>query len=511
MTIRSAPPLYNWLNERMAGVLLHVSSLPSETGIGNFGSGAYRFVDCLNECGMRIWQICPLGPTGYGDSPYQCFSAFAGNPYFIDLEPFVEAGYLNKEDLNPLRELPHDKVDYSWLYSTFWPVMQKAYDGFCQSGASEMLDYGSIAEFKKREAFWLQDYALFTALKAQNDGACWLDWPDELRDYRQAKKRRKTKSLKAAMDFQIFCQYVFYAQLQKLRSYAVEQNVQIMGDVPIFVALDGADVWSNPNLFQLDEDLQPSAVAGVPPDYFSKNGQLWGNPLYDWGQHEASDFGWWIERIKATLSFYDIVRIDHFRGFESYWSVPAGDSTARNGKWIKSPGLELFSAIKEACPDARIVAEDLGVITPEVDALREKTGLPGMAVLQFAFGDDDENGYLPHNVSANTVIYTGTHDNDTTIGWYASEAENVRDHVRRYLGASGEDIAYDLMRAAMRSQANLAVVPLQDLMRLDASARLNRPGSPVGNWQWRYLPKQLDDLCEKEAGNLSELLSHYGR
>ena len=507
----SEAPLYNWLNERMAGVLLHVSSLPSDVGIGNFGTGAYRFVDFLSRCGMKIWQICPLGPTGYGDSPYQCFSAFAGNPYFIDLEPFVEAGYLIEADLEPLRQLPHDKVDYAWLYSVFWPVMQKAYDGYCDSGCTEMLDYGSVVAFQKQQAFWLDDYALFTALKAQNGGACWLDWPDHLRDYKQAKKRRKTKALKAAIDFQIFCQYVFNAQLQKLRAYAGEQQVQILGDVPIFVALDSADVWSNPELFQLDENLQPRAVAGVPPDYFSKDGQLWGNPLYDWAQHEASGFAWWIERMQATLSFYDIVRIDHFRGFESYWSVPAGASTARNGKWIESPGLELFSAIQKACPQARIVAEDLGVITPKVEALREQTGLPGMAVLQFAFGGDDDNAYLPHNVSANTVIYTGTHDNDTSIGWYHSAAEKVCDHARRYLGVSGEDIAYDLMRAAIRSQANLAVIPLQDLMHLDGSARLNTPGSPAGNWQWRYEDLQLEVLSTKQAQEIRELLADYGR
>lgn len=504
-------PLYNWLNERMAGVLLHLSSLPSTTGIGNFGSGAYRFVDYLNACGMKIWQICPLGPTGYGDSPYQSFSAFAGNPYFIDLWPLLQAGLLTELDLEPLRSLPQDHVDYGWLYSEFWPVLDTAHQSFAASGTDELCGYGSLAAFREKESFWLEDYALFTALKAQNGGACWLDWPDDLRDYKKAKKRRKTKALKAAMDAQVFYQYLFYAQLQKLRAYATEQGVQILGDVPIFVALDSADAWSNPELFQLDDNLQPSAVAGVPPDYFSEDGQLWGNPLYDWEKHETSNFAWWIERIKATFSFYDIVRIDHFRGFESYWSVPAGESTARNGKWIKSPGLELFQAIKKACPDARIVAEDLGVITPEVEALRQQTGLPGMAVLQFAFGGDDDNAYLPHNVTSNTVIYSGTHDNDTTIGWYESSEENIRDHARRYLGVSGEDIAFDLIQGAIKSSAHLAIVPLQDLMRLDASARLNTPGAASDNWQWRYTPDQLDSLEAEQTESVRELLSHYGR
>lgn len=505
------PPLYDWLNERMAGALLHVSSLPSTTGIGNFGAGAYQFVDFLAASGMKVWQICPLGPTGYGDSPYQCFSAFAGNPYFIDLAPLVQAGLLTEADLEPLRQLPQDHVDYGWLYSEFWPILNTAYQSFAKEDADELLDYGSMAAFREKESFWLEDYALYKALKAENKGACWLDWPENARDYTKARKRRKTKALKAAMDLQVFYQYVFYAQLQKLRAYAGESGVQILGDLPIFVALDSADVWSNPDLFQLDEDLQPTAVAGVPPDYFSEDGQLWGNPLYDWEKHVASDFAWWVERIKSTLSFYDIIRIDHFRGFESYWSVPAGESTARNGKWIKSPGLELFHAIKDACPDARIVAEDLGVITPKVNALRKKTGLPGMAVLQFAFGGDDDNAYLPHNVKPNTVIYTGTHDNNTSIGWYASETEKVRDHVRRYLGVSGDDIAFDLIRAAIRSAANLAVVPVQDLMQLDESARLNTPGSAVGNWQWRYLPEQFDRLWAEQVEYLRELLSHYGR
>lgn len=504
-------PLYDWLNERQAGVLLHLSSLPSATGIGNFGSGAYQFVDFLKISGMKVWQMCPLGPTGYGDSPYQCFSAFAGNPYFIDLEPLIQAGLLTEADVAPLRRLPDDLVDYGWLHSEFWSILHSAYQKFAEEEADELLDYGSMAAFREKEAYWLEDYALYTALKDENQGACWLDWPENARDYKKAKKRRQTKALKTAMDCQVFYQYVFYAQLQKLRAYAGAHGIRILGDLPIFVALDSADVWSHPDLFQLDEDLRPAAVAGVPPDYFSADGQLWGNPLYDWKAHQASDFEWWVERIKSTLSFYDIIRVDHFRGFEAYWSVPADASTAREGKWIKSPGLELFHAIKTACPDARIVAEDLGVITPEVDALRKKTGLPGMAVLQFAFGDDESNGYLPHNVTSNTVIYTGTHDNNTTIGWYASEAEKVRDHVRRYLGVSGEDIAYDFIRAAVRSAANLAIVPLQDLMRLDETGRLNKPGTAEGNWQWRYFPEQLESLCAEEADYLRELLSHYGR
>jgi 4-alpha-glucanotransferase len=304
---------------------------------------------------------------------------------------------------------------------------------------------------------------------------------------------------------------LFYAQLAKLRSYAGSKGVEILGDAPIFVALDSADVWANRSLFQLKKDGKPKAVAGVPPDYFSVDGQLWGNPLYDWQAHQDSNFAWWIERIKANLEFYDIVRLDHFRGFESYWSVPAKDTTARNGKWIECPGLELFQAIRAACPDAKLVAEDLGVITEEVEALRQATGLPGMAVLQFAFGGDAENGYLPHNYSRNCVAYSGTHDNDTTLGWYRGLDAKTQDHIRRYLSVSGDEIAWDLVRSAIKSCANMAIIPMQDLLSLGSEARLNTPGAAVGNWQWRYQPNQLVTLQQNSAAYLKDLLELYDR
>lgn len=504
-------PLYRWLNHRSAGALLHISSLPSDTGIGNFGTGAYRFVDFLKCSALKVWQLCPLGPTGFGDSPYQCFSAFAGNPYFIDLEPLLHEGLIQPAEIASLRNLPNERTDYGVLYQSFWPILEKAYERFARSGADHLQDYGSIKKFRQHECFWLDDFALFMALKAQHGGKCWLDWPPTSRDYVKAKKRPRTKALKAAIDAQVFYQYLFHAQLRKLRDYAHNNGVELMGDLPIFVALDSADVWANRDLFQLASDGSPLAVAGVPPDLFSEDGQRWGNPLYDWDNHKADGFAWWLERAKSNIAFFDIIRIDHFRGFESYWSIPANESTARNGEWITSPGLELFKTLHAAYPAAKFVAEDLGVITEEVEALCTATGLPRMAVLQFAFGDAVTNPFLPHNVERNYVIYSGTHDNETTAGWYASSNESCKDHVRRYLGVSGDCIAWDFTRAAIRSNANLAIIPMQDLLNLGNEARFNSPGAAMGNWQWRYTPEQLERLQHESSDYLRDQLKLFGR
>jgi len=504
-------PLYNWLNERTSGVLLHVSCLPSKTGIGNLGSAAYRYIDFMEAAGLHVWQICPLGPTGYGDSPYQCFSAFAGNPYFIDLDPLVTDGLLHEDELSPLHALPKDHVDYGVLYTAFWPILRHAYNRFKRSGADHFDGYGCIKAFRKGQSAWIEDFALFLALKSHFGGNSWLDWPAEYRDVHQARRHNLPTEVTEAADAHIFYQYLFYGQLAKLRSYAGSKGVEILGDVPIFVALDSSDVWANRELFQLSKDGKPKAVAGVPPDYFSADGQLWGNPLYNWKAHQDTKFTWWIDRIKANLEFYDIVRLDHFRGFESYWSVPAKETTARNGKWIQCPGLELFTAIQVACPDAKLVAEDLGVITDEVNELRAATGLPGMAVLQFAFDGEADNAYLPHNYSRNTVAYSGTHDNDTSLGWYREESAKTQDHLRRYLTVSGDEIAWDLVRTVIKSSARMAIMPLQDLMSLGSEARLNTPGAPMGNWQWRYTPEQLDTLQNNSAAYLKDLLELYGR
>ncbi len=504
-------PLFNWLNERSAGVLLHISSLPSDTGIGNLGKTAYQFIDFMEAAGLRVWQICPLGPTGYGDSPYQCFSAFAGNPYFIDLEALLAEGLIQETELETLYILPKTHVEYGALYENFWPVLRQAYARFKDSGATSFAEYGNLQTFRKKQSAWVKDFALFTALKAKFGGRAWLEWPPGFRDYKHARKQTLSDKVLEDIEAHVFYQYLFFGQLKCLRRYAASKNIQIFGDVPIFVAKDSADVWANRTLFQLNKDGTPKAVAGVPPDYFSEDGQLWGNPLYDWKVHQKKRFAWWIDRIKANMEFYDIVRLDHFRGFESYWSVPAEERTARKGDWMPSPGLKLFQAIKAACPEAKLVAENLGLITDEVETLNEAVGLPGMSVLHFAFGEDAKNPYLLHNCSANTVIYSGTHDNDTTLGWYNQLDTDTQDHVRRYLSVSGNYISWDLTRAAIQSTANMAIVPLQDLMSLGSEARFNLPGTPAGNWKWRYLPEQLNVLQNESAVYLKELLKLYGR
>lgn len=504
-------PLFDWLHARSAGVLLHPTSLPTDTGIGNLGAAAFRFVDFLHTSGLRVWQMCPLGPTGYGDSPYQCFSAFAANPYFIDPAPLADDGLLEDAELEPLRRLPRDRVDYGGLYETFWPILRQAYARFRDSGADSVADYGTLRAFREAQAHWLEDYARFMALKNHCGGRPWQEWPEQFRDYAKASRQSLPDEVADDIEAQVFFQYVVYAQLVRLRRYATSRNVSLLGDVPIFVALDSADVWANRELFQLDAAGEPTAVAGVPPDYFSDDGQLWGNPLFAWEAHRATDFRWWTERVRANLSFYDIVRLDHFRGFEACWSVPADAKTAKAGKWTESPGRELFRAIRKACPEAKLVAEDLGLITDAVRELRAATGLPGMAVLHFAFGGDAGNAYLPHNHERNMVVYSGTHDNNTTAGWYASLDEGTRDHVRRYLSVSGDSISWDLVRAAIRSTARMAVFPLQDLLGLGGEARLNRPGAPEGNWQWRYTPEQLDGLEHDSAPYLREVLGLFGR
>lgn len=512
MPAESLSPLFDWLDHRAAGVLLHPTCFPSDFGIGNLGKEARSFLDFLGDSRIRYWQVCPLGPTGYGDSPYQSVSAYAGNPYLIDLMELCEAGVLPSETLGPLLFLPSDHVDYGALYQLKWPILRQAFDGFRKNPNLDAL-YGDFDGFKAKHTEWLDSFVFYQALKQTFKGAPWYEWPSECRTYQRfLESDLRTPELEEEAEAQRFYQYVFFGQWKRLRAYGRDRNVEIIGDIPIFVSPDSADVWADPSVFQIDQtDLRPRAVAGVPPDYFSSEGQYWGNPLFDWKELERTDFTWWKTRLKANFELYDIIRIDHFRGFEAYWSIPFGSPTAKSGEWIKAPGLKFFQEVRKTFPDARIIAEDLGSLSPEVYELLAATGLPGMAVLQFAFGGKADNFYLPHNHKQNSVIYPGTHDNDTTCGWYASADDKMQDHVRRYLRISGQEVPWDFIRSAYESVSRLAVVTLQDLMSLDASARFNTPGTEQGNWQWRYSTAQLTQLHNNSSAYLRDLAKLYGR
>jgi 4-alpha-glucanotransferase len=507
----AAAPLFDWLENRGTGVLLHPTSLPSPYGVGAFDEAADTFLQFLADTGFSYWQLCPLGPTGYGDSPYQCFSSFAGNPYLIDPAALVSAGLLTDAAVAPLRGLSHDHVDYGALYQRKLPLLFAAHAAW-RRDSKRPLPYGNFDAFCEQNRVWLDGYAFFSALKDHFEGRPWWEWPEAVRSLATAEASPLRAELASRIEAYEFIQYVFFGQWTRLRQRAAQRGIQVIGDTPIFTAFDSADGWSSPHLFQLDRQTsRPTAVAGVPPDYFSADGQLWGNPLYDWPAHADHGYAWWLERLRANFALYDIVRIDHFRGFEAYWSVPAGAPNARGGRWVSGPGVEFFRAVQAAMPDARLIAEDLGLLTPETIALREATGLPGMAVLQFAFGGGSDNLYLPHNHRANSVVYPGTHDNDTTRGWYANADEKTRDHVRRYLRIGGQEISWDFVRVAYESVANLAVIPLQDFLNLGPSGRFNTPGKSQGNWTWRYREDQLRALGDQSGPYLRELAALYGR
>ena len=488
--------------ERSSGILLHPTSLPGTGGIGVLGADARAWIDFLVAAGQRLWQVMPLGPTGYGDSPYQCFSAFAGNPYLIDLSELVAEGWLEEADLAPFEALPRDRVDYGALISLKVTALTRA-----AQAASGAVDAG-FEEFAASNASWLEDYARFMAIKESVGGGSWSAWPGALRRREPAAMAEVLAALGPAIVRHKLWQYWFFRQWHALRAYANQRGVSIVGDVPIFVSLDSADTWANPGLFHFDEPGRPTVVAGVPPDYFSATGQRWGNPLYRWEALREENFAWWIERMRATLALVDIVRVDHFRGFAAYWEIPAGEPTAEKGRWVKAPGRELFEALSESFPRLPVIAEDLGVITPDVEALRDAFGLPGMKVLQFAFGGGADDPYLPHNYDKNCVVYSGTHDNDTTAGWYARAPEAERDYVRRYLGRSDDNIAWEFVRLALASAANTAIAPLQDVMGLGGEARMNTPGQPAGNWTWRFSWEMIPYWV---APQLRELAEVYGR
>ena len=486
---------------RASGILLHPTSLPGRGGIGELGSAAYRFVDWLHSAGQQLWQILPLSPTGYGDSPYQSFSAFAGNPLLISLEALIFEGMLDAQELEQAPQFNDDLVDFGPVIEWKIALLGRVYEAF-QRNSPAALD-AEFRAFCAAEASWLDDYALFSAIKGEHGGAAWNGWTAELRGRKPQALEAARDRLQHQIDVQRFFQFLFFRQWRTLKGYANERGIRIVGDVPIFVAYDSADVWSHPDIFRLDQAGNPLVVAGVPPDYFSATGQLWGNPHYRWDVLAERGYDWWIERMRATLRTVDVVRVDHFRGFEAAWAVPAGDPTAERGEWVPGPGINLFYALRGALGDLPIIAEDLGVITPEVEAIRDELGLPGMKILQFAWADDATNKDLPHNYGTNFIVYTGTHDNDTTVGWFASASPGERFFVHTYTGTNGSTIAWDLIRLAFTSRANTAIVPLQDVLSLGTHARMNLPGRASGNWGWRFRAGVLSDELAQRLRHLT--------
>lgn len=500
-----------WLDKRAAGIWLHPSCLPSDQGVGCFGESAYQFVDFAASVGMSYWQLCPMGPTGYGDSPYQCFSAFAGNPYFIDFKPLAEYGLVLEEELALFQELPRDRVEYGFLYEYFWTLMTSVYKRYQEKNIT-ISEYEPFDYFKKEQAFWLDPYVTFRALKNHFLGQSWLEWSEECRHYDKIKGQHLLEEKSFLVGLHQFVQYLVWSQWKLLKAYANSKGISIIGDVPIFVALDSADVWAYPEIFHLDEHGLPKHVAGVPPDYFSKTGQLWGNPLFDWDALKQNNYKWWIDRLRVNFELYDVVRIDHFRGFDSYWAIPYGSPNAIKGEWLQGPGIDFFKALKKHFSNKlQLIAEDLGELTPGVHELREQTGIPGMAILQFGFGGDDKNIHLPHNYVTNQVVYPGSHDNNTLWGWYNESNEMIRHHFRTYFSVEGEDVAWDAIRGLYESSANLVIITLQDIMSLGAAARMNTPGVAEGNWQWRYSEKQLNKTWQEKGDYLRSLAELYKR
>ncbi|MEK6336579.1 MAG: 4-alpha-glucanotransferase [Acidobacteriota bacterium] len=502
---------------RASGLLLHPTSLPGRFGIGDLGEAAYHFADFLVASGQSLWQVLPLGPPAYGDSPYACYSAFAGNTLLISPEKLFEEGLLERADLDDLPNLPAERVDFAKAHKLKDAVLAKAFARYQNWTDTELRN--AFATFAEQNDSWLSDYALFRALKDAHGGSSWHEWESDLVHREPAALDRARAELRAQVEAQKFFQFLFFKQWLALKHYCNERGISLIGDIPIFVAHDSADVWTNPEQFKLDSNARPLVVAGVPPDYFSETGQFWGNPIYNWERMRADGFSWWTARVRACLQTVDIVRIDHFRGFAACWEIPAGDRTAENGSWVEAPGRELFTAIREALGELPIIAEDLGVITPDVEKLRDDIGFPGMRVLQFAFGGDSTNADLPHNYHRNVVAYTGTHDNDTTVGWFNSAADasstrteeeilKERNFCREYLNTPGTEIHWDFIRAVLASVADTAIVPLQDALGRGNEARMNLPNTTDGNWSWRFAEEAL---TASVADRLKQMTETYGR
>ena len=494
--------------KRTSGILLHPTSLPSPYGIGDLGKAAYDFIDFLEKSGQHLWQILPLTPTGMGNSPYSSFSAFAGQSLLVSPEHLKDLGLLEEWELDTYPVNNEDLVDYEKIAPWKAQILKLAFTRFEEKADEELK--GEYKKFKKEQADWLCDYAIYMACKDMHEGKEWYNWEEKYRKSTQKIKAEIKKELKEEVDYYSFVQFVFYKEWQELKDYANEKEIKIIGDMPLFVSLDSADVWANPKLFQLDTKGYPTAVAGVPPDYFSETGQLWGNPLYNWKNHEKNEFKWWIARVRHQLNITDYLRIDHFRGLEAYWSVPAGEKTALNGKWVKAPGKQLFEAIEEELGKGLpIIAEDLGIITSEVEELRDHFGFPGMKILQFAFEEEGESAFLPHQfATTNCVCYSGTHDNNTTKGWYAAADERAKDKVRRYMNTDGSSVHWDFLRTCFGTIATYAIVPMQDVLGLGEEGRMNVPGVAKNNWGWRYRKDALSDGLAEGLKSATEL---YGR
>lgn len=494
---------------RTSGILLHPTSLPSPFGIGDIGSVAHQFVDFLKNSGQQLWQILPLGPTGFGNSPYLSYSAFAGNPLLISPELLRDAELLTDEDIANPPQFPTHQVDFNAVRTYKYQLFHKACQTFEENGSQEQKQ--EFSDFCGNKAYWLEDYALYMALKEHFEGASWNAWDQDIARRQPEAMDKWRHELKEPIFYHKFLQFLFFRQWTSLKHYANHQGIEIFGDLAIYVAHDSADVWSHPEIFALDEETGEAVLmAGVPPDYFSETGQLWGNPVYNWERLHQENFHWWVQRMQSMLNMVDIIRIDHFRGLESFWAVHRGETTAMNGYWIDAPGDAFFATLNEKLGRLPIIAEDLGIITPGVEALRDKYELPGMKILQFCFDSGPENPYLPYNFSsANWVVYTGTHDNDTTVGWFNRRSLQEQARVTRYLGcSSGYGIHWDLIRLALSSVANQAIIPLQDIFGLGSEAKMNKPGEADGNWAWRFEPGMLTD----ELGDRLKFLTEtYGR
>lgn len=493
--------------ERSSGILFHPTSLPGKYGIGTLGKEAYAFIDFLKKSRQKLWQIFPLGPTGYGDSPYQSFSSFAGNPYLIDFDLLIEAHLLSEEDLRDIFFGDNEEyIDYGAIYNQKYPLLRKAYENFKSSDNHEMRE--NLEHFKRENASWLNDYSLYISLKNHFNGLPWNEWAHDIKNREHGAMEHYKNELADDIEYHNFIQFLFFKQWGDVKRYANENGIKIIGDIPIFVAADSSDAWANPEIFLFDEERKPVKVAGVPPDYFSATGQLWGNPLYNWQKLKETNYSWWVERVRANLSTCDIIRIDHFRGFEAYWAVPYGDDTAINGQWEPGPGIDLFNAIKSQLGELPIIAEDLGLMTQGVIDLREATGFPGMKILGFAFDSGEENDYLPHTYTKNCVVYTGTHDNDTLIGWFQKAKEEDRQFARDYLNSRSDDeIHWDAIRGAWSSVASMAISPVQDFLGLGSEARINTPGVAAGNWQWRLRHGVLTDELAERIAKLTRVYS----